>query len=105
MGTSVQNGQREKKDCLQGKEMKLQDGKVICKLSCYSKKLDEMGIDSNEWLDFAFDLSKVSGIKSTGDGDGNKDLADRAVIYLSDQDSGFVLDASFEEMLKLWVSP
>lgn len=55
-----------------------------------------MGIDSEEWIDFAIDLSRVVAVKSTGDDDGA-----RAVLFIEGGDS-FVIENSWKETVKLW---
>ena len=79
------------------------EGRILyCKLSCYSIKLEEMGIESTEWIDFAVDLRSIMAIKSTGDGDGNEALANRAVLYMDGVDSGWVIDVPWEEAVYSW---
>ena len=75
---------------------------MLCKLSCYSKKLESLGIDSDEWLECAINLKKVSAIKSTGDGDGDESIANKAVLYLVSGDA-FVTDIKYSDAVEMWI--
>ena len=79
----------------------IKDVILICKVWRYDPQLNEMGIDANEWLDFAIDLRTVKAIKLTG---GNLDATkDKAIIYISENiDDSFCINLGFNEVLKLW---
>lgn len=73
---------------------------IECKISCHKTALTEMGINNSEWMDFSFNLKRVVAIKVTDDEEIQAE--DVAVIYLENQDGGFVTDIPYKELLDRW---
>lgn len=74
---------------------------LITKVWCYDAKLEEMGIDANEWLPFAIELNTIKAIKVTGGSE--PDIRNKATIYSSEHiEDSFTIDMDFETVLNLW---
>lgn len=68
-----------------------------CQLLCYSRDLNEIGIDSDEWMDYIFDWNDVVGIKVTQVDSKNYNIT---VIYI--YGLTFVTDIPFELAREKW---
>lgn len=70
---------------------------IQCKIWCYNRKLDEIGLESSMWLDFAFDLNDVLAIKMNGDDD---DIdPECTTLYFKGRDDAFVVNLKYNDVL------
>lgn len=78
--------------------MEVNNGILICKLSCNSSLSDI--IDSETlWLDFALNIESIDAMKVTGTEEEKDDL--HTTIYTRAGES-FIVDVDFETMFSIW---
>lgn len=70
---------------------------IHCRVWCGDRKLEEMGVETNEWLDMAIRLGHITSIKETsGDFIGER----KAAIYAGLDH--FTTDMDYDEAVKIW---
>lgn len=78
------------------KDFKIINDILFCKVLCIDDELEKMGMDADEWLEFAIDLKEVIGVKLYY----NNKITDKGVLYTAYNE--FITDVDYQELLKMW---
>lgn len=80
-------------------------GILECQGLCENTTLSELGLNSDMWLPFAFDLGKIRGVKlAVSPDDDDSTQHGRAQVFFDGSDDYVVLDISFEDMMLVWMA-
>lgn len=75
---------------------------LICKVACYSKYMEDMGIVNDVWMTCSIDLNDVSAIRNVELED-DENYNGLANIYVSGIETAFLTNIPFEMALEIFI--
>jgi hypothetical protein len=75
---------------------------LICKVACYSKYMEDMGIVNDVWMTCSIDMNDISCIRNVELED-DENYNGLANIYVRGIDSAFLTNIPFEMALEIFI--
>ena len=80
-------------------------GILECNVLCENEELADLGLNSDVWLPYAFDLSEIRAVKLAVDPDrGDSSQLGKAQVFFRGSEGYVVLDIEYKDMLTIWVA-